>query len=257
MGTVSRCPHQRCTREYYLLYLLRSKYRESAAMKVLLVATCLVAACSAATLEYGQRQGKLKPAHLLRSYQGLVNDFHRTGDTYTMEYHVGDSHRFEQRSESGEVTGTYAFVAPEGDEFEFRYEANNDGFHIEGDALPQAPEDTDDVKAARDAFFEAYEKQAELTADYDYSEESSEEDSESSEEDDDESSEEGDESSEESSEEDSEEEEEEEEEEEQEKPSQGYFSGRSRNTVTSSARSRDDHRQDLLNNLLRKLQSLL
>jgi len=208
-------------------------------MKVLLVATCLVAACSAVPLEYGARQGELKPVRLLQSYQGFVNDFQRDGDAYTMEYHVGDSHRFEQRSESGEVTGTYAFVAPEGDEFEFKYEADSDGFKVEGDALPQAPEDTDDVKAARDAFFEAYEKQRELTEDYDYSEESD-EDEESSEESDDSSEEDSEESSEESSEEDSDEDEEEEEEDEpssvyQYQPSQF---GRRDSSSGSSSRSR-------------------
>jgi len=155
-------------------------------MKVFILATCLVAACSAASLEYGARQGKLKPTQLLKSYQGFVNDFHRTGDTYQMEYHVGDSHRFEQRSESGEVTGQFSFVAPNGDEFEFKYDADSDGNKVEGDALPKSPDFTDDVKAARDAFFELYEKQAKLTEDY--SDESSEEDDdeESSEEDDDE-----------------------------------------------------------------------
>lgn len=98
--------------------------------------------------------------------------------TRRMEYHVGDSARFEQRTDSGEVSGTYAFVAPEGGEYEFKYEANDEGYKVEGDALPKAPEETDDVKAARDAFFEAYEKQLELTADYDYdSDEYSDEDS--------------------------------------------------------------------------------
>ena len=98
-----------------------------------------------------------------------------------MEYHVGDSYRLEERTDSGEVQGKYAFKAPEGAEFEFKYVGNGDGFQVEGDALPVAPEFTNDVQAARDAFFEAYAKQAELTKDYDYDSESDEDDEESSE----------------------------------------------------------------------------
>ncbi|KAF2366152.1 Insect cuticle protein [Trinorchestia longiramus] len=153
------------------------------------VLLCVFAGSLAVPSDYGARQGKLKPTQLLRSYQGFVNNFYRKKDAYRMEYHVGDSARFEQRTDSGEVTGTYAFVAPEGDEYEFKYEANNDGFKVEGDALPEAPEETDDVKAAKEAFFEAYEKQLELAGseedDDDDDEESDEESSEESDEDDD------------------------------------------------------------------------
>jgi len=187
-------------------------------MKVVAAAVAVVAALAVArgdTSPYGARQGRLQPTQLLRSYQGFVNDFVRTNDAYRLEYHVGDSSRFEQRSESGEVKGSYAFVAPEGDEFEFKYEANGDGYNVQGDALPKAPEETDDVKAARDAFFEAYEKQVELTKDYEYDSDESDEDGESSEE----SSEE--ESSEEDSDEESSEESDEDEEEEEEEEGQG------------------------------------
>jgi len=186
-------------------------------MKVVLAAVALAAAVAVArcdTAPYGSRQGRLQPTQLLKSYQGFVNDFVRTNDAYRLEYHVGDSSRFEQRSESGEVKGSYAFVAPEGDEYEFKYEANADGYNVAGDALPKAPEETDDVKAARDAFFEAYEKQVELTKDYEYDSDESDEDGESSEESSEEESSE-EESSEEDSDEDSDEDEEEEEEEEE------------------------------------------
>jgi len=155
-----------------------------------ILAFCMIARCAADSLEYGTRLGNLKPIHLLKSYQGFVNDFVRNDDAYKLEYHVGDSYRFEQRTDSGEVTGAFAFVAPEGNEYEFKYEADSDGFKVEGDALPTQPDYTDDVKAARDAFFEAYEKQAELTKDYEYDSDSesdeNEESSESSEEDSDE-----------------------------------------------------------------------
>merc|ERR1712121_93838 len=208
MGVTTE-PSNRCA----ALLCLRISIDKTCAVMKMLAVLALAAACAAAP-EFGARQGKLKPVHLLSNFEGFVNDFERTDDTYRLEYHVGDSHRFEQRSESGEVTGTYAFVAPDGNEFEFKYDADLDGFRVEGDALPVQPELTDDVKAARDAFFEAYEKQQELTADYEYSEESDESDEdESSEESSEEDSLEGEESSEEeSSEEDSEEEEEEEEE---------------------------------------------
>jgi len=133
---------------------------------------CIIASSSAESAEYGKRLGSLKPFQLLKSYEGFVNDFVRTNDAYKMEYHVGDSYRLEERTDSGEVTGTFAFVAPEGNEYEFKYEADSDGFKVEGDALPSQPDYTDDVKAARNAFFEAYEKQAELTKDYEYDSES-------------------------------------------------------------------------------------
>jgi len=147
----------------------------------MLAVLALLGAAAADTVEYGVRLGELTPLQLLSGYEGFVNDFQRHNDAYNLVYHVGDSARTEQRTDSGEVSGTYAFVAPEGNEFEFKYEANSDGFKVEGDALPERPDYTDDVKAAREAFFDAYEKQAELTKDYSY-ESGSNEDGESSEE---------------------------------------------------------------------------
>jgi len=185
-------------------------------MKVAVLVAGVVAVAAVVrgdTAPYGSRQEPLLPTKLLRSYKGFVNDFVRTNDAYRLEYHVGDSSRFEQRTDSGEVTGTYAFVAPQGDEYEFKYEANDGGYKVEGDALPQHPEETDDVKAARDAFFEAYEKQVELTKDYEYDSDESDESDEGEESSEESSEEESGEESDESSEEDSEEEEEEEEEE--------------------------------------------
>ncbi|MCL4152416.1 UNVERIFIED_CONTAM: hypothetical protein GTU68_011221, partial [Idotea baltica] len=109
-------------------------------------------------------------------------------------YSLPQSSRFEERSESGEVKGNYAYVAPEGNEFKFRYEAGKKGFQVESNALPTAPEDTDEVKKAKEEFFQAYEQALALA---EIEESSEEDDDESSEEDDDESSEEDDESSEE------------------------------------------------------------
>merc|ERR1711942_120433 len=151
---------------------------------------------------------------------------HHTGDgTYSFTYHVGDSEWEEERTSSGEVSGKYAFVAPEGDEYEFKYSADDEGFHVESDALPEAPEDTDAVKEAKEEFFAAYEKALELAGSYeeDSDEESSEESSEESDEDDDDDEESSEESSEESDEDDSDEEDEEEEEEESQSPYRGFF----------------------------------
>jgi len=118
-------------------------------------------------------------------------------------YHVGDSEREEVRSESGEVSGRFAFVAPEGHEVEAKYEADEEGFRVESEALPLVPEDTDDVKAAKAEFFDAYEKALEAAGSYEYEEyeEDSDESSEESSEESYESYEDSDESSEESSEE--------------------------------------------------------
>merc|ERR1712002_883715 len=156
----------------------------------------------------------------LSNFESYRNDVehHTGGGTYSFVYHVGNAEREEERTSSGEVSGKYAFVAPEGDEYEFKYSADDEGFHVESDALPEAPEDTDAVKEAKEEFFAAYEKALELAGSYEYEsyeydsdEESSEESSEESDEDSDEES--SEESDEDSSEEDSEEEEEEEEEE--------------------------------------------
>lgn len=114
----------------------------------------------------------------LRSFQNFRNDFSSSpGGRYIFVYHVGDSERHEERNEEGEVRGRYSFVAPEGDEYQFKYDADADGYRVESDALPSAPEDTDDVKRAKKEFFEAYQKALELAEDddYEYSEESHEE----------------------------------------------------------------------------------
>merc|ERR1711970_376141 len=141
---------------------------------------------------------------LLSNFESFRNDVeHHTGDgTYSFYYHVGDSEREEERTSSGEVSGKYTFVAPSGEEYEFKYNADDEGYRVESDALPEAPEDTDAVKEAKEEFFAAYEKALELAGSYEYeeySDESSEESDESDESDSDEDSDED--SSEESSEE--------------------------------------------------------
>nr|XP_045583536.1 nucleolin-like [Procambarus clarkii] len=137
----------------------------------------------------------------LESFKGFRNDFSGSGGRYVFLYHVGDSERQEERNDDGEVRGQYAFVAPEGDEYHFKYDADKDGYRVESEALPEAPEDTEDVKRAKEAFFLAYKKALELAEgdDYEYSEEShesnEEESSEESDEDDEESGEDEDEDS--------------------------------------------------------------
>merc|ERR1711887_344635 len=122
---------------------------------------------------------------LLSNFESFRNDVEEhTGDgTYSFYYHVGDSEREEGRTSSGEVSGKYVFVAPSGEEYEFKYSADDEGYKVESDALPEAPEDTDAVKEAKEEFFAAYEKALELAGSYEYEyEEDSDESSEESEE---------------------------------------------------------------------------
>ncbi|CAL4094932.1 unnamed protein product, partial [Meganyctiphanes norvegica] len=92
---------------------------------------------SAASLYSGRSKGEQGSneevlQQLLRSFDGFKHDVKdHTGDgTYSFVYHVGDSEREETRSESGEVTGRFAFVAPEGNEIEAKYEADEEGFRL-------------------------------------------------------------------------------------------------------------------------------
>ena len=122
------------------------------------------------------------------------------------------------------MRGSYSFIAPEGDEFDFQYQADKRGFRVQSDALPVMPKDTEEVRKAKEEFFELYKKALELVSS---SEDDSEEDDSEEDDSDEESSEESDEddeSSEESSEEDSSEEsdEDEEEEEEEEEGNKGH-----------------------------------
>ena len=103
-------------------------------------------------------------------------------DFFRFYYVLPQSSRSEQRTASGEVYGNYAFVAPEGDEFRFKYDAGKEGYRVESDALPIPPEDTDEVKKAKEQFFEAFNKALELAEIYDEEEEESEEESEESDE---------------------------------------------------------------------------
>ncbi|CAL4099037.1 unnamed protein product [Meganyctiphanes norvegica] len=86
-----------------------------------------------------------------------------TRGAYKFHYEVpGHSSRVEEYAKSSEeddmeIKGNYTFVSPEGIKFEFKYEADyEDGFTVESDALPVAPENTEEVQQARAAFNRAY-----------------------------------------------------------------------------------------------------
>lgn len=131
-------------------------------------------------------------------------------------YSLPTSSRHEERNEDGDVKGSYSFVAPEGDEFDFQYQADKKGFRVQSDSLPEVPEDTEEVKKAKEEFFELYKKALELVSSSEGDEESEEDSEEDSDEDDDDHEESSEESSE-GSEEDDEDDEDDEDEEEEEK----------------------------------------
>ncbi|ROT75954.1 early cuticle protein 3 [Penaeus vannamei] len=108
------------------------------------VLTLIVAVAAAAALPDKTYEREDTPK--LKSFSSFRNEFTQSGDEgkYFFVYHVGDSERAEERNEDGEVSGHFAFVAPEGDEYEFKYDADKEGYRVESDALPEAPEDTDE-----------------------------------------------------------------------------------------------------------------
>ncbi|XP_076031997.1 uncharacterized protein LOC143019905 [Oratosquilla oratoria] len=163
---------------------------------------------------------------LLSTFREVNNEYEQGSDgAYRFSYSLPDQERHEERNSDGTVTGSYAFVDDTGEEVSVKYVADEDGFRPESDALPQVPEDTDEVKKAREEFFKIYEETLKLLGSSESDEDS--EDSDSSDESDD------DDDDEESSEEESDEEEEENEVEE-EKVSRGQF----RSPVQAFRRSR-------------------
>ncbi|XP_076031999.1 uncharacterized protein LOC143019908 [Oratosquilla oratoria] len=150
---------------------------------------------------------------LLSTFREVNNEYEQGSDgAYRFSYSLPQQERHEERNSDGTVTGSYAFVDDAGEEVSVKYVADEDGFRAESDALPQVPEDTDEVKKAREEFFKIYEETLKLLGSSESDEDS--EDSDSSDESDDD--------DEESSEEESDEEEEENEEEE-EKETRGHF----------------------------------
>ncbi|KAF2367725.1 Insect cuticle protein [Trinorchestia longiramus] len=101
----------------------------------------------------------------LSTFKGYHYDYSLgKNGVYKFFYSLPTSSRQEQRDENGEVRGSYSFVAPEGDEFDFKYEAGRKGFQVESKALPTRPQDTEEVRKAKQEFFEAYQKALELVS---------------------------------------------------------------------------------------------
>lgn len=148
----------------------------------------------------------------LSTFQGYQYDYNLGANgAYKFYYSLPDSHRAEERKENGDVRGSYSFVAPEGDEFDFKYQADREGFKVQSNALPEVPEDTDEVRRAKEEFLKAYNKALDLASSDAEDDDDDEESDEGSEEESDESSEEDDESSEEDDDEESSEEDDDEE----------------------------------------------
>jgi len=55
-------------------------------------------------------------------------------------YNAGDSSRSEQLSPDGSVKGQYSYTDPNGKLITVKYTAGKDGFKVEGDHLPKAPQ---------------------------------------------------------------------------------------------------------------------
>ncbi|XP_076031989.1 uncharacterized protein LOC143019898 [Oratosquilla oratoria] len=145
---------------------------------------------------------------LLSTFQGVQHEVQHHGNdgVYKFFFTLPQQERAEERDTYGKVIGSFAFVDPYGQETSVNFDAGEDGYLPQSDALPQVPVDTDEVQQARLQFLESYQRFAEYLEDLHSDEDSEESSEESLEGESDESSEEGDEG-EESSEEDDEEEE--------------------------------------------------
>lgn len=167
---------------------------------------------------------------LLSTFKAISQNLRQNADgTYEFSFSLPQQSRSEQRDADGKVTGAFAFVDPEGEEVSVNFDADDEGYKPESDALPEAPEDTDDVQNARQEFLKFYEETVKYLEALASDEEDDDDDSSSSEEDDyddDSSSEEDDDDD--SDEDSDEEEEEEDEEDEEEEDEQPFRFGRQR-----------------------------
>ncbi|XP_069170965.1 17S U2 SnRNP complex component HTATSF1-like [Procambarus clarkii] len=102
---------------------------------------------------------------------------HNPDGSYHFEFALPQQEREEHRDVDGKVTGSFAFVDRVGEEVSVRYDADEDGFRPESDALPQAPEDTEDVANAREEFLRFYEETAKFLKEFGSSDEDSDEES--------------------------------------------------------------------------------
>ncbi|XP_071546862.1 pupal cuticle protein Edg-78E-like [Panulirus ornatus] len=112
---------------------------------------------------------------------------HNPDGTYVFSFSLPQQERAEERDAFGKVTGAFAFVDKTGQEVSVHFDADEDGYHPESDALPQAPHYTDEVAIARDLFLKFYGQRVEFLSEvasdeFESSEESDEDSDESSEE---------------------------------------------------------------------------
>ncbi|XP_076031992.1 uncharacterized protein LOC143019900 [Oratosquilla oratoria] len=144
---------------------------------------------------------------LLSTFQGVQHEVQHHGNdgVYKFFFTLPQQERAEERDTYGKVIGSFAFVDPYGQETSVNFDAGEDGYLPQSDALPQAPDYTDEVQQARLQFLESYHRFAEYLEDL-HSDEDSEESSEESLEGESDESDESDESSEEDEEEDDDEE---------------------------------------------------
>ncbi|XP_064106599.1 YTH domain-containing protein 1-like isoform X2 [Macrobrachium nipponense] len=191
---------------------------------VLWVATVLTpsSTLTSAALLSEEKQPEKYEGPLLSTFKGVNREFiQNTDGTYHFSFSLPQQDRYENRDADGKVTGSFSFVDNSGEEISVKYDADDKGFRPESDALPEIPEDTDDVQSAREQFLRYYEQTKKflenLGSDEDSDDSSSSEESDEYDDNDEEDeSDEEDDSDEDSDEEDSEEEEEEDEDEEEE-----------------------------------------
>lgn len=194
---------------------------------MLVVATVVALIAVSVTAETSSGEDQFE-GPLLSTFKGIHRELIQHPDgTYRFSFSLPQQNRQESRDADGKVTGSFSFVDNGGKETSVRYDADHEGYRPESDAIPEIPEDTDDVQSAREEFLRFYEQTVkfleELGSDEDDSDSSSsseESDEYDYEDDEDDSSEEDDDddddsSSEEDSEEDSDEEDSDEEEEEE------------------------------------------
>ncbi|KAK7086316.1 hypothetical protein SK128_016266 [Halocaridina rubra] len=117
---------------------------------------------------------------LLSTFQGVHRELYQHPDgVYRFSFSLPQQDRYEHRDADGKVSGSFSFVDKSGEEFSVKYDADDEGFRAESDALPEVPEDTDDVQSAREEFLKYYEQTVKFLKDLG-SDEGSDEDDDSS-----------------------------------------------------------------------------
>ncbi|XP_045587121.2 endocuticle structural glycoprotein SgAbd-9-like [Procambarus clarkii] len=87
---------------------------------------------------------------LSASFNGVTtHGFHNADGSYNFSFSIPQQARQEARAVDGKVTGYFAFVDRVGEEVSVHYDADEDGFRPASDALPQVPQETEEVSKAR------------------------------------------------------------------------------------------------------------